>query len=193
MTALKTLRKCFNRYGCDRGSIRHGYDRVYGSISPPIRMLEVGVMKGAGLKAWLDFFPQTEIVCMDIIDPPEIVSHPRITWHKADSRTIKLTGKFDLIIDDGAHDPDTQRQTFENLFPLCRGVYFIEDVWPMDAINAKGRKLFNHWAAKGWLDKSAHTMKKYTKLLNTISAHNLKRHDLRRGHSPNSYLFEISR
>lgn len=190
---LKTLLGYFNQHGCDRGSARHRYDRVYASIPQPKRMLEIGILKGAGLKSWLDYFPKTKIVCVDLIDPPDIVSHPRITWRKADSRTVKLAGKFDLIIDDGAHDPDTQRRTFENLFPLCRGTYFIEDVWPMDLLDKKGRKLFNHWADKGWLNKSAHTMKKYNKLLNTISVYNLKRHDLRRGHSPDSYLFEISR
>jgi hypothetical protein len=181
------LRQCFDKYGCDRGTSRHRYDRIYEGIKPK-RILEIGVFQGAGVAAWLDYC-DAEIVCVDLFercDRPAIVEHPRVTWVKSDSTTVKLSGKFDLIIDDGAHDPDSQRLTFENLFPLCTGRYFIEDVWPLDVMNSGQLK-------HPWIQKPAYSMAKYQDLLRAVSAHDLIRHDLRAGHAPDSYLFEIKR
>ena len=179
------LRQCFDKYGCDRGTKRHRYDRIYEGIKPE-RILEIGIFEGAGIAAWLDYC-DAEIVCVDLFErcePPAILNHPRVTWHRGDSTTIELSGQFDLIIDDGAHDPGSQRRTFENLFHLCTGQYFIEDVWPLDIMTASER---NHW----WIQKPEYSMKKYQRLIDALSAHDLTRHDLRAGHAPDSYLFEI--
>ena len=37
---------------------------------------------------------------------------------------------FDIIIDDGSHDPKDQIKSFESLFPSlkCGGVYVVEDI-----------------------------------------------------------------
>ena len=183
-----SLLTCFNRHGSDRGSLRHRYDRVYGKLKPK-RILEIGVFKGAGVAAWLDYC-DAEIVCIDLFtrcDPAPLLEHPRVTWFKADSTRLMpyyLDGKFDLILDDGAHDPDSQRLTFENIFPFCNGSYFIEDVWPLDIMT---KEELEH----PWIQKPAYSMDKYMELLETVSAHNLIRHDLRSGHAPDSYLFEI--
>jgi hypothetical protein len=182
-----TLLQCFDRYACDRGSRRHRYDRVYEGLQPR-RILEIGVFRGAGVAAWLDY-TSAEIVCVDLFQrmAPEkidVLNHPRVAWHRGDSKTIHLTGTFDLIIDDGAHDPDSQRRTFENLHNLCTGQYFIEDVWPLDELDSRQRK-------DPWIQKPEYAMDKYLRLLNTVSAHDLTRHDLRHGFAPDSYLFEI--
>jgi hypothetical protein len=181
------LRQCFDKYGCDRGSKRHRYDRIYEGIQPK-RILEIGVFKGAGISAWLDYC-DAEIVCVDLFercDRPAIMEHPRVTWVKADSTTVNLSGAFDLIIDDGAHDPDSQRLTFQNLFKRCSGQYFIEDVWALDIFNAQELR-------HPWIQKPEYSMEKYCKLLHAVSAHDLTCHDLREGHAPDSYLFEIKR
>ena len=180
-----TLLECFDKHGCDRGSIRHRYDRIYEGIQPK-RILEIGVFQGAGVAAWLDYC-NAEIVCVDLFDrckPSPVLNHPRVTWHKADSRAVELSGTFDLIIDDGAHDPESQRLTFENLFPLCTGQYFIEDVWALDAMTAKER-------SHPWIQRSKHSIEKYQQLMNTVSAFDLTRHDLRAGYAPDSYILEI--
>lgn len=180
-----TLLECFDKNGCDRGSLRHRYDRVYEGIQPK-RILEIGVLQGAGIAAWLDYC-NAEIVCVDLFErcePAASLNHPRVTWHKADSRTVELSGEFDLIIDDGAHDPESQRLTFENLFPLCTGQYFIEDVWALDRMNKRQR---GHY----WIQRPKFAMDKYRELLDTVLAFNLIGHDLRKGYAPDSYLFEI--
>ena len=186
-----TLLECFDRHGCDRGSLRHRYDRVYEGLQPR-RILEVGVFRGAGILAWLDY-TCADIVGVDLFKRRE--SSPylfiltrsrslRVEIHRADSKTVKLDGKFDLIIDDAAHDPDSQRKTFNNLFPLCSGTYFIEDVWALDAFS---KQELRH----PWIQRKEYSMDKYQKLLDTVSQHNLIRHDLRKGYAPDSYLFEI--
>jgi len=168
---MRSLRSCFDRHGCDRGSLRHHYDVVYQDLEPPARMLEVGILHGAGIASWLEWFPEAEIVGLDTFERVHenkvaILKDPRVTWWKGDSRTLtKIPGPFDLIIDDGDHSADAQRETFINLFPLLSpgGVYFIEDAHP-------GRP--------GWED-----------LLDTLMGFHVEHHDLR-GH-PDSYLIEV--
>ena len=127
----------FDRHGCDRGSSRHRYDRLYEVAPSPARLLEIGIFKGAGIASWLEWFPNADIVGVDTFQrvPPEkiaILNHPRVTWFKGDSRTVELSGKFDWIIDDGCHDAAVQLATFRHLYPMLAegGRYFIEDVWP---------------------------------------------------------------
>ncbi len=180
-----TLLECFDRHGCDRGSLRHRYDRVYEGLQPR-RILEIGVFKGAGIAAWL-MYTHADIVCVDLFKrckPSPILYNSRVEVHRADSKTVNLSGKFDLIIDDGAHDPESQRLTFNNLFPLCSGSYFIEDVWALDAFS-------QHELQHPWIQRKEYSMDKYQKLLDTVSQHNLIRHDLRQGYELDSYLFEI--
>ena len=180
-----TLQECFDKHGCDRGSLRHRYDRVYEGLQPR-RILEVGTFKGAGVAAWLDY-TQADIHCIDLFKrckPSAILGNPRVTWYEGDSKTIKISGKFDLIIDDAAHDPESQRKTFNNLFPLCSGVYYIEDVWALDAFSEQELQ-------HPWIQRKDYSMDKYQRLLDTVSAYNLIRHDLRKGYQADSYLFEI--
>ena len=192
---MTTLQQCFNRNRSDRGSRRHAYDRVYGAMLQPERMLEIGVLRGEGLAAWLEYFPDTRFVVVDTFElykPPEILKHPRVTWHRADSRDVQLDGTFDVIIDDGAHDPRTHAQTFKNLFRYCTGTYYIEDVWPLDDLTTSQRGLFRQWCDSGWINPAHYTTDRYNELISTLSRHNPKRHDLRGNHSPDSFIFEIA-
>ena len=180
-----SLRECFDKHGCDRGH-RHGYDRVYEGIRPQ-RLLEVGVFKGAGLAAWLDY-GVTDITCVDLfqrVSPEAIPILDQVTWYCGDSTTIRIPGTFDLIIDDGAHDPISQRRTFQNLWPQCSGRYFIEDVWALDEMSPRQRR-------HPWIQRPEYSMANYKKLIEALPA-GFKRHDLRRGGAEDSYLFEICR
>jgi len=159
-------------------------------------MLEIGVKKGAGLSAWLEYWPNTQFVVIDNFMPeaaPAVLKHPRVVWKQADSRTVEVDGQFDLVIDDGAHDPDCQRLTFENLFPSCSGRYFIEDVFPLDDMSGAQLAKREQWFAKGWIDRRLHTRVAYDRLLESISRYRVTRHDLRAGRSADSFLFEVTR
>lgn len=110
----------------------------------PDRMLEVGIgtpesmahvrgyIPGASLLMWRDYFPYAEIWGLDIDERVCKSAVPRIRTICSDSRDgrlHRLSLAFDLIVDDGDHDPDVQWETFQNLFPLLNegGFYIIED------------------------------------------------------------------
>ena len=139
---MPSLRDCFDRHGCDRGD-RHGYERVYEPLfamirNQPLRILEIGIFKGAGIWAWLDYFPKATVFGIDTFqrvapEQVEVLKHERVEWQQLNSTRHGLfSGTFDIIIDDGCHRADAQLATWRNFYPALKpgGMYFIEDVWP---------------------------------------------------------------
>lgn len=133
------LRKIFDKHGCDKGR-RHGYERVYEPILAPVReqpitLLEIGVYKGASIRAWLEYLPNATLIAVDTFQrvPPQAVSilaHPRVRWFQCDSTAeAPDVEPVDFIIDDGCHDPAAQIATLRHFLPLLTpgGRYFVED------------------------------------------------------------------
>ena len=204
---MKSLKELFDKHGCDKGSIRHRYDRVYEPALEHLRnkefnMLEIGILRGESVQAWLEFFPHMTFYCIDIFTqiPPEnieILENPRVKWCKCDSiegpnsafEMMTKDALFDIIIDDGLHRPDAQRKTFENFIHYMKeeGTYFIEDLWPLHDMNKE--ELNHQWI----INKSQHyTMRKHTNLLKSIEEYDIIFHDLRKGFEPDTYLIEIN-
>lgn len=199
------MKNSFNKFGCDKGSLRHRYDRVY---EPQLkkfkdiefRMLEIGIFKGNGIKAWLDYFPMVQFIGIDIFTRVKernipILNHNRVHWCKQNSMTalsdefVNLAkDKFDVIIDDGLHTHDSQRLTFENLIPFLKndGVYFIEDVWAFDHMSETDRQ--HSWMRK---KKDEYSDKQYNNLLSSLSDYNVEFHDLRKGYEPDTFIIEV--
>jgi len=151
------LDELMNKYGSDK--TRNGYVPMYHSFlkhlrSKPIDLLEVGIgtmipgvpssmvgyslpgyAPGGSLRAWRDYFPQGEIVGVDIQQDTQFTEE-RIQTFLADSSSkeqldsVLGTRMFDVIIDDGLHYDETQVKTMENLWSRVRpgGYYIIEDV-----------------------------------------------------------------
>ncbi len=95
----------------------------------PIRLLEIGIDHGGSLQLWKQYFgPMAEIIGIDI-DPAAMFEEDQIKTycHNQRASIIADLGPFDIIIDDGSHDPEDQAVTFEHLWPRTRGVYLIED------------------------------------------------------------------
>src|SRR6056297_4120870 len=148
---MTELRKLFDKYGTDRGS-KHRYDEIYEKYwsqkkDEPINLLEIGVWKGPGMEATLDYFPNGNVYGVDIftrIRPEEVKAfqHPRAHWLKADSMDHSITSllrkkfdvQYDYIVDDGAHYPLANMLTFKHTIEFLKpgGSYFIEDVWPLE-------------------------------------------------------------
>lgn len=102
-----------------------------------------GYKPGASLRMWRDYFPNAEIFGLDndraVMDAP--LGERIIAFHCDQSSGdelenvlphLGLGGKFDLIVDDGSHNPEDQFLTFRILSRLLdsRGLYVIEDISP---------------------------------------------------------------
>jgi hypothetical protein len=142
----------FDSFGSDKNA-RHSYAEIYeellsGRESP--RILEIGLgslnafpyaggqKPGSSLKAWRRRYPASFLVGADI-DPESVNAVSEIAFvvdqtepTSLDELSNKLMayGQFDLIIDDGFHDPHANVLTLIKLIPHLAedGAYVIEDV-----------------------------------------------------------------
>jgi hypothetical protein len=177
---------------------RHNYTPYYYALLSPYRqsikdILEIGVgfpgkpgsnvmehvanlgyKKGASLYMWREFFPNAQILGLDIHPEAMFTDDSIQTFlsNQTDEETIKrnLTRKqFDFIIDDGSHILQDQQKSFDILFPFLRqgGIYIIEDLspsWTPDimlhfqnycksTLNCKEAKIYDIRSDSGFLVK----------------------------------------
>jgi len=210
---MKTLLEIFDLHNTDKGTttnrsdrVGHRYDRVYEPALEHLRdkellLLEVGILKGNSLAAWVDFFPYATIMGIDIFTrvPAEdvpILKNSRVEWCNCNSVKgpnqdfLDLLGdrKIDVIIDDGLHNHISQKQTFENFFPFLKedGVYFIEDVWPFDIMTDNEKQ--HNWMIT---HPDVYSDSLYNDLLTAIKPYTIKFHDLRAESECDSYIIEV--
>lgn len=129
---MKTLQEIGLKHETDKATY-HKFCDFYEQHLPKkiTRLLEIGVMDGASLKMWRDFYPDAEIIGLDIKEPQTI---PGVKWLKMDAtdpESVALLGEFDVIIDDGSHMTADQQKSFELLFEKHLkegGMYIMEDL-----------------------------------------------------------------
>jgi hypothetical protein len=137
-----------NLYKGDKGDVfptGNHYAKYYDKFLSPLRqsvtnICEIGIWNGASLKTFQDYFPNSQIVGLDIVDKSEF-NNSRITTQILDqgnkthldkfvTQCKKSNIKFDIILDDGSHDVAHQQITFGKLFPILKpgGIYILEDL-----------------------------------------------------------------
>ncbi|MFM9105799.1 MAG: class I SAM-dependent methyltransferase [Chloroflexota bacterium] len=114
------------------------------------RVVEIGVLTGASLRMWRDYFPRAQVIGLDIDPARAEVAGERIsvvTGSQSDPEAIErvmwLSGQpLDFILDDGSHVNDLTVASFNLLVPHLRpgGLYVIEDL----ACSYLGPNLENH-------------------------------------------------
>lgn len=126
-----TLHELAIKYGSDKAE--HGYCEFYEEHLPksPKKILEIGVLKGASIRMWREWFPETEIHGLDLFIENPMPDIEGAIWHKGnqcDWQLLELLRKenFDVIIDDGSHCSRHQMITFFGLFNGSQ--YYIEDL-----------------------------------------------------------------
>jgi len=141
-TTLPHLDALGRKHGTDKSSLHHDYlnfyERFVGALrDQPIRMLEIGILRGESLKMWQEYFRNGHIVGIDINPNTKIYSTPRITIEIADqSSVIDLVrvgttyGPFDIILDDGSHSWRDQITALSYLYPMLKlgGFFIVEDL-----------------------------------------------------------------
>ncbi len=101
-------------------------------------LLEIGVCAGGSLRMWEEFFPNAEIIGVDI-DRNTLFDAGRIKCFQADATDrhavhnvlhLAQAHPFDIIIDDGSHQREHQSASMEILAPHLKmnGLYIIEDI-----------------------------------------------------------------
>lgn len=152
-----TLQEIHTKYDTDKGTV-HSYIPIYDNLfapfqNKPINLLEIGALTCGSLKMFSEYFESGTIYGIDNwtqwwtydlsrINVQNIISDVKTNWPRinlitsdsTDKKSIdtKLQGlKFDIILDDGNHDPQVQFKTFTNLIEYLNqdtGIYIIEDI-----------------------------------------------------------------
>jgi alpha-N-acetylglucosamine transferase len=147
------------KYGSDKNSIKHNYTKFYYKVlknfrRDDIRLFELGIGSinpnigsnmgqngnpGASLFAWSEFLPNAEIFGADI-DKDILINTDQIKTFWCDSLNSKaiqamwsnklLEEPLHIIIDDGLHSFESNKNFFENSIHKLHkdGFYFIEDI-----------------------------------------------------------------
>jgi predicted O-methyltransferase YrrM len=135
----RTLRELASEHGTDKA--RSGLAAIYEPFlktlrDEPVSVLEIGVLEGASLRMWRDYFPAGRIVGIDL--------SPQATEHEADrikviigdqtdaavmDAAVEAIGPFDLVVDDGGHYAYQQICSLLYLWPHVKpgGIYVVED------------------------------------------------------------------
>lgn len=142
---MKLLTEIANFYGTDKGTKKfpnHGFSDIYDDFFYDKRfrvekVLEIGIDDGFSLRMWRDFFPNATIYGMDVQGRQLFTEHRIVTrlGHQAVEEDLnklidEIGGEFDLIIDDGGHDPIFQQASLGYLFKFLKngGAYIVEDI-----------------------------------------------------------------
>lgn len=151
------LHKLATKYGADKAP--HGYCDLYEQhlgrfrSMPDARLLELGVLNGASLRMWREWF-KGEVHGADIKltkDIKGVVQHVLNLEVIEDIRAFASTiGMFEFILDDAGHTMEQQQQAFDvlldNVKPGC--VYVLEDLGTSmlpDKVNKYTKIAYNVW------------------------------------------------
>lgn len=206
---MKTMAELCKEFKCDKGPQSHHYYEVYDKYfaprrEDPINILEIGIWHGTSFDVWHEYFPNANIYGIDIftrLKPEDVpaLKKDRVHYVEADSTKPDVAGKvrkafgdvkFDFVIDDGLHDPNANKLSFQFLFPFLAddGHYFIEDAWPLHIMTSK--QLEHQWLQKHPQRYNHFEMEKF---LAEIEQHNVEEFDLRSKGNPDSYIFKVTR
>jgi predicted O-methyltransferase YrrM len=146
--------------GSDKTTV-HTYGQFYDDLITdlqPRRVLEIGVFRGASIRAWRHLPQPVEVVGVDRNLCPGIPVI-RCTAPDFGPAIEQLTDQwFDLIIDDGSHKAEHQIAAIQQLAPFLRagGLFVIEDLQD-DAATAAVQSAFpDDWdvAVRDWRRQS---------------------------------------
>lgn len=130
------ISKILLKYETDKVSI-HCYGDAYDELFSPfdrnahLNILEVGTQKGGSLCAWKEYFPNSTVTGIDIIDvvKPEY-NREGITHIISDINHWDTDQTFDIIIDDGSHALEDILYVIKEFSPKLKkgGLMIVEDV-----------------------------------------------------------------
>jgi len=114
-------------------------------------VVEIGVLGGASLRMWREYFPRAQIFGIDVDHEAEANADDRITvliGSQSDTAflntMLERTGRLDIVLDDGSHYARDQITTLLHLWRHVTpgGIYVVEDLHTsyMPAYNMRWRE-----------------------------------------------------
>lgn len=121
---------------------------------------EIGILDGASLRMWSEYYPNAKIIGYDIEDKSSLSFNDNVSVKLLDqsnksqlSELAKQTD-IDIIVDDGSHIIQHQILTFEMLFNCLKsgGQYILEDLHTSTNVhNANDYRIYNNKGALQYL------------------------------------------
>lgn len=145
----KTLKEIGDKYCTDKFRDDVNYTLPYFKYFEPkrsekLKILEIGVATGAGVRTWNEYFKNAQIFGMDNWNKNtgregvgEALEKENIKIFNGDQgskialdKMTNLFGTFDIIIDDGGHTMSQQQVSLGYLFKFLNtgGIYVVEDL-----------------------------------------------------------------
>lgn len=145
--------------------VQHFKDRKNDNL----KILEIGVKEGDSLLMWKEYFPNSNIVGLELNpEPLKNFSHDRVKIYFGDQTNRELLeeicqneGPFDIIIDDASHINEHHQISFTYLFEKglsADGIYVIEDL---------GTSYWSPWG--GGLNKKDATIEFMKNLVDSVN------------------------
>jgi hypothetical protein len=124
------LKEIGEKYGTDK--VEHDYLDFYEKELPKQvgKLLEIGVLNGASLRMWKEYYTEAAITWVDI-KPSNFINGVELYCDDATKKDFaRKMWMFDIIIDDGSHIISHQKKSFTNLWSHVNkgGCYIIEDI-----------------------------------------------------------------
>lgn len=105
----ETITQILKKYDTDK-EVFHRYGQTYETIfsrfnrEDKLNILEIGTQQGGSLLAWKEYFPNANVVGIDIIDVvPDKYRLDTVTRVISDIKEWRDDTQWDIVIDDGSH------------------------------------------------------------------------------------------
>ena len=146
---MNQLSKIYKKFSAPEGSgdkgTAHSYiENYYNQRFDKIRLnklniLEIGVSTGLSLEMWCEYFPNSNIIGVEldnIIYKPSSDRIKLIIGDGTNAKTFQNIDDLDIIIDDGSHIFTDQIFSYAILYDRLKkgGIYIIEDVKNIDEV-----------------------------------------------------------
>lgn len=130
-----TLDELAIKYESDKSSLGHDYMPFYENVLPenPESILEIGILKGASMRAWREYFPEAKLYGLDLFEENPMPDIDGVMWFKGSQANetilydIRNNIKPQIIVEDASHNCIAHWVTLYSLISCC-DIYIIEDL-----------------------------------------------------------------